>query len=99
MVAWLRQYAVATAVMEASSGYERGWAEALRQAGIAVRIVAPKTQGLHRVGEAEPSPTRSRVRGRPDCENCSSGTKQPYGSQLFFFRHPRASAAFAGMTR
>jgi transposase len=28
--------------MEASGGYERGWAEALRKAGIAVRIVDPK---------------------------------------------------------
>src|SRR5215472_17692150 len=42
MIAWLRQHAVATAVMEASGGDERGWAEALRQAGIAVRIVDPK---------------------------------------------------------
>ena len=28
--------------MEASGGYERGWAEALREAGIEVRIVDPK---------------------------------------------------------
>ena len=28
--------------MEASGGYERGWAEALRAAGFAVRIVDPK---------------------------------------------------------
>jgi transposase len=42
MVAWLRANDVATAVMEASGGYERSWAEALREAGIAVRIVDPK---------------------------------------------------------
>ena len=39
MIAWLRQHEVGLAVMEASGGYERGWAEALRQAGIAVSIV------------------------------------------------------------
>jgi transposase len=42
LVAWLRQHAVGVAVMEASGGYERGWAAALREAGIAVRIVDPK---------------------------------------------------------
>jgi len=42
MIAWLRAHAVTTAVMEASGGYEQPWAAALRQAGIAVRIVDPK---------------------------------------------------------
>jgi len=42
MVAWLRAHDVETAVMEASGGYERSWAEALRKAGITVRIVDPK---------------------------------------------------------
>src|SRR6266571_160786 len=42
MIAWLRERDVALAVMEASGGYEREWAEALRQAGVAVRIVDPK---------------------------------------------------------
>jgi len=42
MIAWLRENAVGVAVMEASGGYERLWAEALRAAGIAVRIVDPK---------------------------------------------------------
>jgi transposase len=42
MIAWLRENAVGLAVMEASGGYERGWAKALREAGIAVRIVDPK---------------------------------------------------------
>jgi len=42
MVAWLRANAVGTAVMEASGGYERGWAKALREADIKVRIVDPK---------------------------------------------------------
>jgi transposase len=42
LVAWLRSHRVGTAVMEASGGYERSWAEALRAAGITVRIVDPK---------------------------------------------------------
>jgi len=42
MVAWLRRNRVGQAVMEASGGYERSWADALRKAGIAVRIVDPK---------------------------------------------------------
>jgi len=42
LVAWLRENGVGLAVMEASGGYERGWAESLREAGIAVRIVDPK---------------------------------------------------------
>ena len=42
LVAWLRKHKVTKAVMEASGGYERDWAKALRQAGIEVRIVDPK---------------------------------------------------------
>lgn len=42
LVAWLRKHKVDKAAMEASGGYERGWAKALRQAGIEVRIVDPK---------------------------------------------------------
>jgi len=42
MITWLGERGVALAVLEASGGYERDWAEALRQAGIAVRIVDPK---------------------------------------------------------
>ena len=42
LVAWLRTHRVRAAVMEASGGYERDWAAALRGAGIAVRIVDPK---------------------------------------------------------
>ena len=42
LVAWLRAHGVGTAVMEASGGYERSWAEALRAAGMAVRVVDPK---------------------------------------------------------
>ena len=42
LVAWLRKHQVNKAVMEASGGYERDWARALRQAGIEVRIVDPK---------------------------------------------------------
>src|SRR5437763_8895956 len=42
LIAWLRDNGVGLAVMEASGGYERSWAEALRKAGIGVRIVDPK---------------------------------------------------------
>lgn len=42
LIAWLRKHRVHMAVMEASGGYERPWAAALRKAGIAVRIVDPK---------------------------------------------------------
>ena len=42
LLAWLHDHQVGLAVMEASGGYERGWAEVLRHAGIAVRIVDPK---------------------------------------------------------
>jgi transposase len=40
--AWLRRNKVGKAVMEASGGYEREWAKALREAKIQVRIVDPK---------------------------------------------------------
>ncbi len=39
---WLRRQKVGKAVMEASGGYERAWAKALRDARIEVRIVDPK---------------------------------------------------------
>lgn len=42
LLRWLRQYQVGTAVMEASGGYETGWAKLLRGEGIEVRIVDPK---------------------------------------------------------
>jgi len=42
LVRWLRKYKVGKAAMEASGGYERDWATALREAGIEVRIVDPK---------------------------------------------------------
>ena len=42
LVAWVRANRVGRAVMEASGGYERGWADALRAAGVKVRIVDPK---------------------------------------------------------
>jgi transposase len=42
LIAWLRKHQVGKAVMEASGGYERVWAKALRQADIEVRIVDPK---------------------------------------------------------
>jgi transposase len=42
LIAWLRQHRVRQAVMEASGGYERRWAAALRQADIAVQLANPK---------------------------------------------------------
>jgi transposase len=42
LVSWLRRRKVGKAVMEASGGYEREWAKALRAARIEVRIVDPK---------------------------------------------------------
>ena len=42
LVAWVRANRVGRAVMEASGGYERRWAEALRAAGFEVRVVDPK---------------------------------------------------------
>jgi transposase len=42
LIAWLRKRKVDKAVMEATGGYERDWAKALREAGIEVRVVDPK---------------------------------------------------------
>jgi transposase len=42
LIRWLRKHKVGQAAMEASGGYERDWAKALREAGIEVRIVDPK---------------------------------------------------------
>jgi len=42
LTSWLHRKKVGKAVMEASGGYEREWAKALRDAKIEVRIVDPK---------------------------------------------------------
>jgi transposase len=42
LVGWVRKHKVTKVVMEASGGYEREWAKALREAGIEARIVDPK---------------------------------------------------------
>lgn len=42
LASWLRRKKVGKAVMEASGGYERDWAKALRDARVEVRIVDPK---------------------------------------------------------
>jgi transposase len=42
LITWLRKHKVTKAVMEASGGYEREWAMALREKDIEVRIVDPK---------------------------------------------------------
>jgi transposase len=42
LISWLRKHKATKAVMEASGGYEREWAKALRQKDVEVRIVDPK---------------------------------------------------------
>jgi transposase len=42
LIAWLRRHKVGKAALEASGGYERDWAKALREAGLEVRVVDPK---------------------------------------------------------
>jgi transposase len=42
LIRWLRKHKVGKAAMEASGGYERDWAKALREAGIEALIVDPK---------------------------------------------------------
>src|SRR6266436_4602349 len=42
LIAWLRKHRATKAVMEASGGYERDWAKALREKDVEVRIVDPK---------------------------------------------------------
>jgi transposase len=42
LIRWLRKHKVSKAAMEATGGYERDWAKALREAGIEVRVVDPK---------------------------------------------------------
>ncbi len=42
MISWLRKHKVTKSVMAASGGSERGWARALREKDIEVRIVDPK---------------------------------------------------------
>jgi transposase len=42
LISWVRKHKVTQVVMEASGGYEREWAKALREKGVEVRIVDPK---------------------------------------------------------
>jgi transposase len=42
LVCWLRKHKVTKAVLEASGGYEREWAKAVREKGVEVCIVDPK---------------------------------------------------------
>jgi transposase len=42
LIRWLRKHKVGKAAMEASGGYARDWAKALREADFEVRIVDPK---------------------------------------------------------
>jgi transposase len=42
LIAWLRRHKVNKVAMEASGGYERDWAKALREVDLKVRIVDPK---------------------------------------------------------
>jgi transposase len=71
LIAWLRESRVGLAVMEASGGYERGWAEALRKAGIAVRVVDPKrvryfAKSAGRLAKNDPIRACPRARQRLD---------------------------------
>ena len=62
--AWLRANRVDRAVMEASGGYQRSWAEALRAAGIEVLIVDPKR--IRHFAEAAGAPGQERSNRRRD---------------------------------
>src|SRR6516165_5667366 len=62
LVSWLKSLGVRMAVMEASGGYERDVAKALRQAGFDVRIVDPK-----RVRHFAKAAGRLSYRRRDDC--------------------------------
>jgi transposase len=42
LISWLRKHKATKVVMEASGGYEREWAKALREKDVEVRIVDPK---------------------------------------------------------
>jgi transposase len=42
LISWLRKHQATKVVMEASGGYEREWAKALREKNVEVRIVDPK---------------------------------------------------------
>jgi transposase len=42
LISWFRKHKVTKSVMEASGGYEREWAKALREKKVEVRIVDPK---------------------------------------------------------
>lgn len=70
LIAWRRD-SVGLAVMEASDGYERGWAAALRKAGIAVRIVDPNrvrffAKSAGRLAKSDPIRACPRAGQRPD---------------------------------
>jgi len=64
LASWLRRNKVGKAVMEASGGYEREWAKALRWAGkIEVRIVDPKrVRSFAQSAGRRPRTTRSMPR-------------------------------------
>jgi transposase len=64
LAAWVRANRVGRAVMEASGGYERSWAEALRAAGVEVVIVDPKrirhfAKAAGRLAKIRSTPRRS----------------------------------------
>jgi transposase len=71
IIAWLQAHQVTTAIMEASGGYERSWAAALRQTGIAVRILDPKrvrhfAKSAGRLAKNDPIRACPRAGRRPD---------------------------------
>jgi transposase len=63
LIAWLRENEVGLAVMEASGGYERPWAEALRKAGTASASLIPNACAISpNRPESWPRTTRSTPR-------------------------------------
>ena len=83
LIRWLRKHKVGKAAMEASGGYERDWAKALREVGIEVRIVDPKrvrsfAKSAGRLARL-PVVRHSRVSSpQPHHRNCKSARLSPY---------------------
>src|ERR1700726_3406657 len=76
LASWLRRKKVGNAVMEASGGYEREWAKALRDARIEVRIVDPKRVRSFPIGRAAGQERYDRCRDdRLVCRDVRPGSR------------------------
>ena len=89
LISWLRKHKATKAVMEASGGYEREWAKALREKDIEVRIVDPKrvrhfAKSAGRLGSCE------RSQGG---QKRSAPTIHPPNDPAISFKSPPQSAA------